>query len=151
MTDLGAENEAVNASKVKWFYAGGIDEYVGLNRKMLEWTRGQRAFPTTGLGVLYYSEKLRGRFTVVLAYTTGEVGNSVPRNFDEMITEAAATGEVPVTAFQWKLTDRQGTPTTKTYTVNAKCVRYKSFEAGGEGETLAELDFVITDAAPSIA
>ena len=151
MPVLGAENEKVNASKVKWFFAGGSDEYVALNRKMLEWTRGQRDFPTTGLGVLYYSEKLRGRFIVLLAYTTGEVGNGVPRNFDEMITEAALTGEIPETAFVWKLTDKQGSPTTKTYTVNAKCVRYKSFEAGGEGETLAELEFVITDAAPTIA
>ncbi len=151
MPDLGTKNEAVNAGLVKWFYAGGSDEFVGLVRKMLEWTRGQTALPTTGLGVMYYSQKLRGRFTVILAYTTGEVGNSVPQNFDEMITEAALTGEIPETAFVWKLTDRQGTPTTKTYTVNAKCVRYKSFEAGGEGETLAELEFVITDAAPSIA
>lgn len=151
MANLGAENEKVNAGLVKWFFAGGSDEYVGLSRKTLEWTRGQRALPTTGLGVLYYSEKLRGRFVVVLAYTTGEVGNSVPQNFDEMITEGALTGEIPETAFVWKLTDKQSSPVTKTYTVNAKCVRYKSFEAGGEGETLAELEFVITDAAPSIA
>ena len=48
MPVLGAENEKVNASKVKWFFAGGSDEYVALNRKMLEWTRGQREFPTTG-------------------------------------------------------------------------------------------------------
>lgn len=150
MPDLGAENEKVNASKVKWFFAGGIDEYVGLIRKSLEWTRGQAELPTTGLGVMYYSQKLRGRFIVYLAYTSGEVGNSVPRNFDEMITEAALTGEIPTTPFEWNLTDTQGTPVTKTYTVNAKCVRYKSFEAGGEGETLAELEFVITDAAPSI-
>lgn len=146
---LGAETEKVNAGKVKWFYAGGTSEYVALNRKMLEWTRGQKEFPTTGLGVLYYSEKLRGRFVVLLAYTSGEVGNSVPQNFDEMITEAAATGEIPTTAFVWKLTDKSSV--TKTYTVNAKCVRYKSFEAGGEGETVCELEFVITDAAPDIS
>lgn len=149
MTNLGVETEKVNASKVKWFYAGGTDEYVGLNRKMVEWTRGQRPFPTTGLGVIYYSEKLRGRFVVALAYTSGEVGNGVPQNFDAMITEAAATGEIPTTAFQFKLTDSASA--VKTYTINAKCVRFKSFEAGGEGETLCELEFIITDAAPSIA
>jgi len=149
MANLGVETEKVNAGKVKWFYAGGTDEYVALNRKMLEWTRGQKELPTTGLGVIYYSEKLRGRFVVVLAYTSGEVGNGVPQNFDQMITEAAATGEVPKTAFQWKLTDSASV--VKTYTVNAKCIRLKSFEAGGEGETICELEFVITDAAPSIA
>lgn len=148
---LGAEPEAVNALKVKWFYAGGTSEYVGLVRKNTEYTREQRDLPTTGLGVIYYSGLLRGKFVVVIAYTTGEVGNSVPQNFDEFIKSAAATGEVPVTAFQFKLTDRQGAPVTKIHTLNAKCVRYTAFDAAGEGETVAELEFIIIDASPLVA
>jgi len=149
---LGAKGERANAGAVKWFYAGGAggDEYVALTRKDMEYTRGQRDIPTTGLGVLYFSEKLRGKFTVVLAYTSGEIGNSVPRNFDEFITDAAATGEIPETAFQWKITDASSG--LKTITVLSKCVRFKPFSGvGGEGEVLTEMDFVITDPNPVIA
>ena len=152
MPVLGAKDERANASLVKWFYAGGIDEYVALTRKDMEFTRGQRDIPTTGLGVLYFSEKLRGKFTVVLAYTSGEIGNSVPRNFDEFIIALAATGEVPETAFVWKITDNQSTPVTKIITVTAKCVRFKPFSGvGGEGEVLTELDFIIIDSTVVIA
>lgn len=151
MVLLGAENEKVNAQKILWFFGPGTDNYVALNRKEWEYTRRQVEFPTTGLGVLYYSAKIRGRFKVVLAYTTGEVGNSVPQNFDEMMTEAAATGEIPENAFRFATTDKQGTPLTKDWDITKAKIERLKVHAAGEGESVYELDFIIVDAAPNVS
>ena len=87
-----------------------------------------------------------------IAYTTGEVGNSVPQNWDEMLQRNASSGEVPENAFRIEVTDRQTTtPTTKTHNFAiCKCEELRIF-GSGEGEVLASLVLRITDTEPSVS
>lgn len=148
MANLGAKGEKASAQRMRWYYGPGTDEYIALFRKSIEYTRRQFDMPTTGLGVVYYSGKLRGKFVVALAYTSGEVGNSVPQNFDEMITESSATGEIPEEAFRFQTVDDNGLA--KNWDFNAKMTRLRAY-GDMEGPTYYELEFVITDAAPSVS
>jgi len=146
MVSLGTKTEIVNANVLKIFI--GVDDYILASRKEFDHQAAQIRL-ATGAGPVYFTGLSNDRLLLEFAYTTGEVGNSVPANWDEMLQRNVATGEVPENAFSIKATDRQGTPVTKTHAFNAKCTRLRVF-GGGEGETLAQLELQITDNEPTV-
>lgn len=146
MASLGAKNEKVNAQAILWKISG--DQYILLTRKRFSYRRPQRRFPT-GAGNLFYSMLPDNRIAVQVAYTTGEVGTSVPAAFDEMVKANATTKEVPENTFTFTATDTQGTPASNVWTMAAKCTLME-VEAGPEGESVVNLEFQITDENPAV-
>lgn len=142
MADLGAKNEAVNANKFAVFY-GSSDEYILATRKEFDF-RADQTRVATGAGPVYFTQLSNDRLLLEFAYTTGEVGNSVPQNFDELMQRSATTGEVPENTFTIKATDRQGSPVTKSHPMLCKATRLRGF-GGGEGETLIQLELQVID------
>jgi hypothetical protein len=139
MPPLGSKTEVVNAAKFKVFL--GADDYILATRKEFEHVAPQRRVPT-GAGPVYFTMLSNDRLILEFAYTTGEVGNSVPANWDEMIKRNATTGEVPENAMSIQATDKSSV--TKTHSFNCKCTRFRSW-ALGEGETLAAMELQIID------
>ena len=148
MASLGAKNEKVNANVFKIFI--GADDYILATRKEFIHRAPQKRI-ATGAGPVYFTMLSDDRLILQFAYTTGEVGNSVSANWDEMLKRSATTGEVPTNAFSIKATDEQTpTPTTKTHAFNAKCTMLRVY-GGAEGETLADMELQITDNEPSVS
>lgn len=147
MVSLGTKLEIVNANKMKIFI--GADDYILASRKEMDFQSQQIRF-ATGAGPVYFTSLSNDRLLLEFAYTTGEVGNSVPANWDEMFKRNAASGEVPENTFSIQLTDRQGTPVTKTHTMLCKANRLRVF-GGAEGETVASLELQIIDNEPSVS
>jgi len=146
---LGAKNEAVNANKFKIFFgATGTDQYILATRKEAVFRAPQRRLPTDA-GPVYFTMLSDDQLLLDIAYTTGEVGNSVPQNWDEMLKRNASSGEVPTNAFRIEATDSQETPATKKHPMNCKCEELRLF-AAAEGETMAKLILRITDNEPSV-
>lgn len=146
---LGAKNEAVNANKFKIFFGAiGTDQYILATRKEAVFRSPQRRLPTDA-GPVYFTMLSDDQLLLDFAYTTGEVGNGVPANWDEMLQRNAASGEVPTNAFRIEATDSQGTPVTKTHPMNCKAEELRVF-APAEGETLAKLILRIIDNEPSV-
>lgn len=143
----GNKLEIVNASKFKIFIGG--DDYILASRKEFEHVAPQRRI-ATGAGPVYFTMLSDDRLSLEFAYTTGEVGNSVPANWDELIKRNATTGEVPTNGFSIQATDRQGTPDTKTHAFQCKCTRFRSWGLG-EGETMAALELQIIDENASVS
>ncbi len=140
---LGSKSEVVNANFFK-IYFGSSEEYILATRKEFDFRAEQKRL-ATGAGPVYFTMLSNDRLLLELAYTTGEVGTSLPEAFDEMMQRSATTGEVPTNNFQIKATDRKNPgPTTKTHSMNAKCTRFRGF-AGAEGETLVSLELQIID------
>lgn len=148
---LGTKTEVVNANVFKVFYgAAGTDEFILATRKEFIHRSPQKRIPT-GAGPVYFTMLSDDQLLLDLAYTTGEVGNSVPQNWDEMLKRNATTGEVPENAFRVEATDRQGAPVTKTHAFSiCKAEELRVF-ASGEGETIARLTLRITDVEPSVS
>lgn len=146
MPPLGTKKEIVNANVFKVFI--GADDYILATRKEFDFRADQFRL-ATGAGPVYFTMLSNDRLLLAFAYTTGEVGNGVPANWDEMMKRNALTGEVPENAFSIQATDSQGTPVTKTHPMNCKATRLRGF-AGGEGETIAELELQIIDNEPSV-
>lgn len=144
---LGSKSEVVNANVFAIFF-GTSQEYILATRKEFDFRAEQRRLPT-GAGPVYFTMLSNDRLSLEFAYTTGEVGNSVPSNWDEMMQRNAVTGEVPTNLFTIKATDRQGSPVTKNHPMNAKCTRFRGF-AGAEGETLVSLELQIIDNEPTV-
>ena len=148
MASLGAKTEIVNAQAVKIQFGGGPDDFILAIRKDLDYRSPQRRIPT-GAGPIYFTMLPDNRMQLTFAWTTGEVGNSVAANWDEMIKRNATTKEVPENVWKLAFTDAQGSPTTKTFTHTCKVTRFHSF-AAGEGETMAELELQIIDDDPAV-
>ncbi len=147
---LGTKTEVVNANRFKIFFgAAGTDDYILATRKEFIHRSAQKRVPT-GAGPVYFTMLSDDRLLLEFAYTTGEVGNSVPANWDEMLQRNAATGEVPENAFRIQATDRQGTPITKTHNFSVCKAEELRVRAMAEGETIATLTLVITDLEPSV-
>lgn len=146
---LGTKFEVVNANVFKIFFgAPGANEYILATRKEFDFRADQKRL-ATGAGPVYFTMLSNDRLLLEIAYTTGEVGTSVPQAFDEMMQRNSASGEVPTNLFTMVATDRQGTPVTKNHPMNAKCTRFRGF-AGAEGETLVQLELQIIDNEPSV-
>ena len=146
---LGAENEVVNANKFKIFFgAAGTNQYILATRKEFIHRAPQKRLATDA-GPVYFTMLSDDQLLLDIAYTTGEVGNSVPQNWDEMLQRNALSGEVPENAFRIEATDRQSTPTTKTHAFNCKLEELRVFSAA-EGEVLASLVLRITDTEPTV-
>ena len=148
MPDLGAKLEKVNANVFKVFF-GASDEYILATRKEFDFRADQFRLPT-GAGPVYFTMLSNDRLLLEFAYTTGEVGNSVPANWDEMMKRNALTGEVPENLFTIQATDAQGAPVTKSHPMNCKATRLRGF-AGAEGGTLAQLELQVIDNEPTVA
>jgi hypothetical protein len=144
---LGSKSEVVNANVFAIFF-GSTNEYILATRKEFDFRAEQKRVPT-GAGPVYFTMLSNDRLLLELAYTTGEVGTSLPQAFDEMMKRNASTGEVPTNLFTIKATDRAGAPVTKNHPINAKCTRFRGF-AGAEGETLVSLELQIIDNEPSV-
>ena len=148
---LGTKSEVVNANVFKVFFgAAGTDEYILATRKEVIYKAPQKRV-ATGAGPVYFTMLSDDRLLLEFAYTTGEVGNSVPQNWDEMLQRNATTGEVPENAFRIEATDRQGSPVTKTHAFSVCKAEELRARSGAEGETLASLTLVITDLEPSVS
>ena len=145
---LGATNEVVNANKFAVFF-GASSEYILAVRKEVVYNAPQKKL-ATGAGPVFFTMLADDQLLLEFAYTTGEVGNGVGANWDEMLKRNATTGEVPEEEFRIKATDRQGSPVTKTHTMNCKATQLRCW-GGAEGETLASLRLQIIDTEPSIA
>jgi len=145
---LGSKVEVVNANKFKIFFGSGANDYILATRKEFDFRAEQKRL-ATGAGPVYFTMLSNDRLLLELAYTTGEVGTSLPQAFDEMMQRSNTTGEVPENLFEIRATDRQGAPVTKTHPMNAKCTRFRGF-AGAEGETLVQLELQIIDNEPSV-
>lgn len=148
MVTLGAKNEAVNAQAVQVRFGATPDDFILAVRKDMDWNSPQRRVPT-GAGPIYFSMLPDNKMRLTFPYTTGEVDNGVPANFDEMVKRNATTKEVPTNLWHLKFTDRQGTPFANSWDMNAKVTRLHVFGLG-EGETMVELDLQITDDEPVI-
>jgi len=146
MADYGSKTSVVNAQAMYWNFAGG--KYLLLTNKRFSYRRPQKRI-ATGIGPIYFSMLSDNRFTVQVAYTTGEVGVGVPQAFDQMILANATTHEVPENTFTFTLTDRAGTPKTNTWTLKAKMTSL-DVSGLGEGETLVDMEFQITDDVPAV-
>ena len=148
---LGTKTEVANANKFKIFYgAAGTDQYILATRKEFVHRATQKRLATDA-GPVYFTMLSDDQLLLSIAYTTGEVGNSVPQNWDEMLKRNANSGEVPENAFRIEATDRlTPTPTTKTHQFNCKLEELRVFSAA-EGEVLASLVLRITDTEPSVS
>jgi len=148
MANLGAKTEVVNSNKLGIFF-GTSDQYILATRKEIDY-RKEQIRVATDAGPVYFTGLSNDKILLEFAYTTGEVGNSVPANWDEMLKANATTGEVPENTFTLKAVDRQGTPDTKSHTMLAKATRLRVF-GGAEGETLAQLELQIIDVEPNVS
>ena len=148
MAILGSKLEIVNAQAVKVQFGAAPDDFILAVRKDMDWNVPQRRVPT-GAGPIYFTMLPDNKLRLTFPYTTGEIGFSVPANFDEMIRRNATTKEVPTNIWKLVWTDRQGTPLSNTWTMNGKVTRLHPF-ALGEGETMIEIDIQITDDEPVI-
>ena len=148
MVTLGAKNEIVNAQAVQIRFGATPDDYILAIRKDMDWNSPQRRVPT-GAGPIYFTMLPDNKMHVTFPYTTGEVDNGVPANFDEMVKRNATTKEVPENTWKLVWTDAQGSPVSKTFTHTAKCTRFHIFGAG-EGETMCELELQIIDDDPAV-
>ena len=149
---LGTKLEVANSNKFKIFFgAAGTDQYILATRKEFVHRAPQKRVATDA-GPVYFTMLSDDQLLLTIAYTTGEVGNSVPQNWDEMLQRNASTGEVPENAFRIETTDRQTpTPTTKTHAFSiCKCEELRIF-GSAEGEVLASLVLRITDTEPSVS
>lgn len=148
---LGTKNEVVNANKFKIFFgAAGTDQYILAVRKEFIHRAPQKRLPTDA-GPVYFTMLSDDQLLLTIAYTTSEVGNSVPQNWDEMLQRNAATGEVPENAFRIEATDRLSpTPTTKTHAFSICKLEELRVFGTAEGEVLASLVLRITDTEPSV-
>jgi len=146
---LGTKQEVVNANKFKIFFgAAGTDQYILATRKEFIHRAPQKRLATDA-GPVYFTMLSNDQLLLTIAYTTGEVGNSVPSNWDEMLQRNSLSGEVPKNAFRIEATDRQNTPVTKTHQLNCKCEELRVF-GNAEGEVLASLVLRIIDTEPSV-
>ncbi len=139
---LGSKDEVVNSNKLGIFF-GSTNQYILATRKEVDYRKEQIRVPTDA-GPVYFTGLSNDKILLEFAYTTGEVGNSVPENWDEMMKSNATTGEVPENQFEIKAVDRQGTPITRQHSMTAKATRLRVF-GGAEGETLAQLELQILD------
>ncbi len=147
---LGTKLEIANANKFKIFFgAAGTDQYILAVRKEFIHRAAQKRVATDA-GPVYFTMLSDDQLLLDIAYTTGEVGNSVPQNWDEMLQRNSNSGEVPENAFRIEATDRQISPDTKTHQFNCKCEELRVFSAA-EGEVLASLVLRITDTEPSVS
>lgn len=144
---IGTKTNIVNAGRFKFYYSSTSNEFVNLVRKRVEYNTPQKRLPVSG-GNLWYTMKSNNRFTVTVAYSSDEVGVSIPTSFDNWITAISATGEVPTNPFLFITTDFSSTQ--KTFTINAKLTNFVSY-AEAEGETVVDLTFQITDDSPAIS
>lgn len=147
MGNIGSKTTVVNAGRLKWYYSNTSNEFVNLVRKRVEYHTPQKRLPISG-GNIYYTMKSNNRFSVTVAYDSGEIGVGIPTSFDNWITAAAATAEVPTNAFLFVSTDFSGS--NKTFTINAKITDFVSY-GEAEGETLIDITFQIVDDSPSIS
>jgi len=148
MGDLGAKLEVVNAQAVKVRFGATPDDYILAINKDIDFVSPQKRVPT-GAGNIFFTMLPDNKMKLSFPYTTGEVGLSVPANFDEMIKRNSATKEVPTNIWRIEPTDQQGTPNTNIWTQNAKCTRVHWF-AAGEGETILEIELQIIDDEPAV-
>lgn len=147
---LGAKNEVVNANKFKIFFGPSPDvtQYILAVRKEMVFRAPQKRLATDA-GAVYFTMLANDQLLLDFAYTTGEVGNSVPSNWDEMFQRNALSGEVPTNVFRVEATDSQTVPITKVHPMNAKAEELRA-SANAEGETVAKLILRITDNEPSV-
>lgn len=146
---LGTKNEKVNANKFKIFFgAAGTDQYILATRKEFVHRAPQKRVATDA-GPVYYTMLSDDQLLLDIAYTTGEVGNSVPQNWDEMLQRNSSSGEVPENAFRIEATD--GLSTTKTHAFSICKLEELRVFAAAEGETMARLVLRITDTEPSVS
>jgi len=148
MATLGGKLEIVNAQAVKVRFGGTPDDFILAVRKDLDYNSPQKRI-ATGAGPVYFTMLPDNKMHISFPYTTGEVGNSVPANFDEMVKRNATTKEVPTNTWLLAFTDRQASPDTNTWTHSAKVTRLHIFGLG-EGETMVEIDLQIIDDEPSV-
>ncbi len=148
MAILGSKLEVVNAQAVKVQFGPTPDDFILAVRKDMDWNVPQRRVPT-GAGAIFFTMLPDNKLRLTFPYTTGEVGSAVPANFDEMVKRNATTKEVPENIWKLVFTDRQGTPVSNAWTMNAKVTRLHPFGLG-EGETMVELDLQIIDDEPTI-
>lgn len=149
MATLGAKNEIVNAQAVQIRFGATPDDFILAIRKDLDWNSPQRRI-ATGAGPIYFTMLPDNKMHLSFAYTTGEVNNGVPANFDQMIKRNATTKETPTNVWHLKYTDRRGTPISNSWDQSAKVTRLHIISLG-EGETIVEIDLQITDDEPIIA
>jgi len=142
--------KSIPPNKLKIFFgAAGTNQYILAVRKEMIFRAPQKRLATDA-GPVYFTMLSDDQLLLDIAYTTGEVGTSVPQAWDEMFKRNADSGEVPENAFRIEATDRQTTPTTKTHPMNCKAVELRVFGAA-EGEVLASLVLQITDTEPSVS
>ena len=146
---LGDTNEVVNANKFKIFYGDtGVEQYILALKKEFIHRAPQKRLPTDA-GPVYFTMLSDDQLLLSIAYTTGEVGNSVPQNWDEMLKRDIDSGEVPTNEFRIEATDRQSTPQKKTHQFNCKLEELRAY-SNAEGETTASLVLRIIDSEPSV-
>jgi len=149
MGSLGTKLEIVNANAVLVRFGATPDDYILAVRKRIEYNSPQKRL-ATGAGAIYFTMLPDNKMRITTAYTTGEVGNAVAANFDEMIKRNATTKEVPTNTWALKFTDRQGTPASNTWTHSAKVTQLIIDGGLGEGETLVEIVLQIIDDEPTV-
>jgi len=141
---IGSKTTIVNAGRFIWKLSS--DEFILLTRKRISYHTPQRRIAISG-GNIFYTMKADNKFSVTVAYSSGEVGTSIPTSFDNMITAISATGEMPEKAFTFVTTDKSSAA--KTFAINAKMTDFISY-GEGEGETMIDLEFQIIDDSPAI-
>jgi len=141
---IGSKTAIVNAGRFIWKLSS--DEFILLTRKRISYHTPQKRVAISG-GNIFYTLKADNKFSVTVAYSSGEVGVSIPTSFDNMITVITATGEIPEKAFTFVTTDKSSTA--KTFSINAKMTDFISY-GEGEGETMIDLEFQIIDDSPAI-
>ena len=150
MAILGAKNEIVNAQAVQVRFGATPDDYILAIRKDMEWLSPQRRVPT-GAGPIYFTMLPDNKMHLSFPYTTGEVDNGVPANFDQMVKRNSTSKEIPENLWHLKFFDRKSpTPSSNSWDQTAKVTRLHVWGLG-EGETMVEIDLQIIDDEPIIA